>query len=102
MLVGYSVDTDILLTARVLKRKEGSVIDCMFDAMKTGMTMTLTTIAAAVVALIFSKSEVLSQIMMILLFGLIADIINTWIQNTGLLMIYLEKKGELPKQDMIK
>jgi len=97
MLVGYSVDTDILLTARVLKRKEGSVIDCMFDAMKTGMTMTMTTIAAAAVALIFSKSEVLSQIMMILLFGLIADMINTWIQNTGLLMIYLEKRGELPK-----
>ncbi|MEM4267791.1 MAG: protein translocase subunit SecF [Candidatus Woesearchaeota archaeon] len=92
MLIGYSVDTDILLTIRVLKRKEGSVEDRIIISMKTGLTMTVTAMASAIVVLIFSKSEVLTQIMTILLIGLIADIINTWIQNVGILKWYLEKK----------
>lgn len=91
MLIGYSVDTDILLSTRVLKRKSGTVLDGVISAMKTGMTMTMTTIIAIVVALIFTQSEVIKQIMTILLIGLILDIINTWIQNAGILRWYLEK-----------
>ena len=94
MLIGYSVDTDILLTTRVLKRKEGEVLDRILGAMKTGLTMTMTTIAAVIVAFIFSESDVIKQIMTILLIGLIIDIINTWIQNAGLIRFYLEKKSK--------
>ena len=43
------------------------------------------------VALIFTQSEVIRQIMTILLIGLVVDIINTWIQNAGLLLWYVEK-----------
>jgi preprotein translocase subunit SecF len=39
MLIGYSVDTDILLTTRVLKRREGTINERAKDAMKTGFTM---------------------------------------------------------------
>ncbi|MBR9691985.1 protein translocase subunit SecF [Candidatus Woesearchaeota archaeon] len=92
MIIGYSVDTDILLSTRVLKRKEGEVIDRVFSAMKTGLTMSITTIAAVTVALIFSNSEVLKQIMTILLIGLLVDLISTWIQNAGILRWYVEKK----------
>lgn len=91
-LIGYSVDTDILLTVRVLKHKEGTYMDRIFSSIKTGLTMTLTSLAAVIVALIFSTSEVISQIMIILIIGLIADIINTWIQNVGILRLYLEHK----------
>ena len=42
MLIGYSVDTDILLTTRVLKRKEGTEMDRVIGAFKTGIMMTLT------------------------------------------------------------
>jgi preprotein translocase subunit SecF len=94
MLIGYSVDTDILLTTRVLKRTEGTVFERVIDAMKTGMTMTLTAIAAVLVAFIFTQSETLKQIMLILLIGLIFDILNTWIQNVGILRIYLERKSK--------
>lgn len=90
MLVGYSVDTDILLSTRVLKRKEGTVMDGVYRAMKTGLTMTITTIVAVTVGLIVSQSEVLIQIMTIVLIGLLVDLINTWIQNVGLLRWYLE------------
>ncbi|MBW2995811.1 protein translocase subunit SecF [Candidatus Woesearchaeota archaeon] len=92
MLIGYSVDTNILLSTKVLKRKEGSVLDRVFNAMKTGFTMSVTTIAAVVVALIFAQSEVLIQIMTILLIGLVVDLINTWIQNAGILRWFIERK----------
>lgn len=91
MLIGYSVDTDILLSTRVLKRKEGTVLERIFSAAKTGFTMTLTTLAALSVAMIFTDSLVIRQIMEILLIGLGVDIINTWIQNVGVLRLYLEK-----------
>ncbi|MBW3020663.1 protein translocase subunit SecF [Candidatus Woesearchaeota archaeon] len=93
MLIGYSVDTDILLSTKVLKRKGGTVDDRIYGAMKTGMMMSLTTITAIVIALIFSQSPVITQIMEILLIGLLVDLINTWIQNAGILKWYMETKS---------
>lgn len=94
MLIGYSVDTDILLTVRVLKRKEGTVMDRIISSFKTGMTMTIIAIISTIVALSVTQSEVIRQIMLILLIGLTADIFNTWIQNVGLLRIYVERKAK--------
>jgi len=94
MLIGYSVDTDILLTVRVLKRKEGTVMDRIVSSIKTGMTMTITAIISIIVALAVTQSEVIRQIMLILLIGLIADIFFTWIQNVALLKIYVERKAK--------
>ena len=92
MLIGYSVDTDILLSTRMLKRKEGGLYDAFVGAAKTGLTMNLTTMAAMIVALIFAQSEVLRQIMTILLIGLVVDILNTWLQNAGILRWFLTRK----------
>ncbi len=92
MLIGYSVDTNILLSTKVIKRKEGTVLERILGAMKTGLMMSTTTICAITVALIFTQSEVIRQIMTILLIGLLVDLVNTWIQNVGILRIYLERK----------
>lgn len=92
MLIGYSVDTDILLTTRVIKHKEGRVFDRMLSAMKTGLTMNITTIVALLVGLAVTQSEVLKQILLILLIGLFVDIMVTWLQNTGILMWYMQRK----------
>ena len=94
MLIGYSVDTDILLTTRMLKRKEGSLNERIMEAMKTGLTMTITTLTVVTLTLIFSQSNTIQQIMLILFIGLFVDIINTWIQNVGILRWYLEKHGK--------
>ncbi|MFH1590108.1 MAG: protein translocase subunit SecF [archaeon] len=94
MLIGYSVDTDILLSTRVLKKKEGSLMSRIYGAMRTGFTMSVTTIVAVSVALIISDSEIISQIMTILLIGLFVDLIYTWILNAGILRYYLEKKRQ--------
>ncbi|MBU0457516.1 MAG: protein translocase subunit SecF [Nanoarchaeota archaeon] len=94
MLIGYSVDTDILLSTRVLKRKEGSVMERIYGAIKTGLTMSTTTLTAVLVALIFVESDVIKQIMTILFIGLLVDLVMTWIQNVGILRLYLERKGK--------
>jgi preprotein translocase subunit SecF len=94
MLIGYSVDTDILLTTRLVKRKKGTVIERLLSAMKTGLTMSATTIAVVTLALIFSQSDTIRQIMIILLIGLLVDLVSTWIQNAGILRLHLAKKNE--------
>ena len=94
MLIGYSVDTDILLTTRILKRSEGSVNERIYGAFKTGLTMTLTSLLAFAVALLVIKSfsAVLTQIFTILVIGLGFDILNTWITNVSTLKWYVERK----------
>lgn len=94
MLIGYSVDTDILLTTRVLKRKEGTQMGRIYGAISTGVVMTSTTLAAVTIGLIFTQSEVIRQIMIILFIGLLADLIYTWVQNVGILRLYLERKAK--------
>jgi preprotein translocase subunit SecF len=93
MIIGYSVDTDILLTTRVIKRKEGEINERLSGALKTGLTMTLTSIAAISVALliIYNISDVLRQIFTILLIGLGFDILNTWLFNASIIKWYAEK-----------
>jgi len=95
MLVGYSVDTDILLTTRVLRKKGESVNQRMFGALKTGATMTLTSLVAVLVALIviYSFSDALRQIFLVLSIGLAFDLFNTWTANASILKWYAEAKG---------
>mgnify|MGYP001569077401 CR=1 FL=1 len=93
MLIGYSIDTDILLTSRVLKNREGDIFQRILGATKTGLTMTLTAAAATTVGFLFTQSDTIKQIMLILTIGLVYDIINTWCNNASVLRWYLEKKG---------
>ena len=94
MLIGYSVDTDILLTFRLLKSSEGTLDQRLVGAFKTGMTMTLTSIVAIAAGLfiIYNISEVLRQMFMIILIGLGFDVFNTWITNASILKWYMEVK----------
>jgi preprotein translocase subunit SecF len=94
MLIGYSVDADILLTTRVIRHKEGTLNERIWGAFKTGITMTLTAIVAVGIALIFtySLSPILAQMFTIILIGLCFDILNCWITNASILKWYGEAK----------
>ena len=101
MLVGYSVDTDIMLTTRVLKRRSGTLDERIAGAMKTGITMSLTTIFAMavlylVVTFVVPAADVLANIAAVLLIGLIGDLMLTWMTNAGILRYYMTeyKKGK--------
>jgi preprotein translocase subunit SecF len=97
MLIGYSVDTDILLTTRVLKRREGTINERATNAMKTGFTMAAAAIGSMVtlylVVIIFIPfAQTLSLIASVLIIGLIADILATWLMNLGILKWYMEDR----------
>lgn len=95
MIVGYSIDTDILLTTRLLQRKEGTVHSRAHESMITGLTMTATGLISILVLLVlsyFTQIDVMFTIASILLFGLIGDIISTWFMNAPLLLWYLDRK----------
>ena len=92
MLIGYSVDTDIMLSTRVLKNTEGTTNKRIGNAFKTGMTMSITTLAAVSIGLLVSQSAVISQIMLIIFIGLIVDIVYTWMLNASILKWYVERR----------
>jgi len=94
MLIGYSIDTDILLTTRTLKREVGTLNKRIFESFKTGITMTLTSLFAVLAALLIvgSFSSVLSQIFTIMAIGLGFDIFNTWLTNVSIIKWYISKK----------
>ncbi len=95
MLVGFSLDTDILLTMRILKRK-GNPRENAFDAMKTGMTMSISAIVAfsALFALaILTHIPTYYQISAVALAGLIGDLFATWGINAVMVLHYKEKRG---------
>jgi preprotein translocase subunit SecF len=95
MLIGYSVDSDILLTNRVLKR-QGKLNDKLTGAFRTGIIMTSTTLAAATAMFViswFGSVQILMEISAVLLIGLFFDIFNTWLTNVGILKWYVLKGG---------
>jgi len=93
MLIGYSVDTDTMLTTKVLKRRgEGALNSRIKSAFKTGLIMTLTSLAAVLIGYFIANSDVLKEIFFILACGLAMDLFYTWLANASLLKLYCEKK----------
>src|SRR5512136_2260491 len=73
MLIGYSVDSDILLTNRVLKRK-GKIEEKFSGAFRTGIVMTSTTMAAVAAMWVVSmvgSIQIIAEIASVLFIGLI-------------------------------
>jgi len=94
LVIGYSVDSDILLTTRVLKRREGGlIIERIFDSAKTGLTMSATTFVALSIGYFVTNSMILKEMFLIIVIALVIDVIATYCMNSGILMMY--KKGEI-------
>jgi preprotein translocase subunit SecF len=87
MLIGYSVDSDILLNNHIIRRS-GGFYESTYRAMRTGVTMTVTSLSAmavmSVVAYLFGI-DLLADIGIVLVFGLAADLMNTYMLNLSLL-----------------
>ena len=90
MLIGYSVDSDILLNNHVLRRS-GDFYESVARAMRTGVTMTLTSLSAMIVmtaVATYFGIGLLAAIGTVLTFGLAADLMNTYMLNLSLLRWY--------------
>jgi preprotein translocase subunit SecF len=104
MLIGYSVDSDILLTMRTLKR-QGKLEDKLAGVFRTGIIMTSTSMAAVAAMWVVSwvgNIQIINEISTVLLLGLAFDIMNTWLTNAGIIKWYVtsrvEARGEAPKK----
>lgn len=92
MLVGFSLDTDILLTTRLVKRK-GDPRENAFDAMKTGMTMSFSAMVAFLVLFavsVITHIAVYYEISAVALAGLVGDVFATWGLNAVMVLYYKE------------
>lgn len=95
MILGHSVDTDILTTDRVLKRREGTAAERAYGAMITGVTMTGTILIVLFVLVTFSyfnQMNTLFQIGAVLMFGLLGDLPSSWCTNTVMITWWAERK----------
>lgn len=95
MLIGYSIDTDILLTTRVLRKKEGTDRERAMDSLFTGMTMTITGLVGVTVMMLLSFTTgitLIYELGVVLVGGMLGDIIATWFTNGPILLWYAERK----------
>ncbi len=100
MIIGYSLDTDTLLTIRMIKRKEEAPAKRAEQAFRTGSTMSVTAIIAFSVIFLLSSYFRISlyyEIASVALIGLLGDLVATWGINAMLLLFYLERKGHESK-----
>ena len=96
MLVGFSLDTDVLLTMRVIKRKEGNAHQRAYDAMKTGTTMSLALLlsfACLFILALVTHINTYYEISAVAIAGLVGDVFATWMLNAVIILHYLDKGG---------
>jgi preprotein translocase subunit SecF len=95
MLIGFSLDTDILLTTRVMTRTEGTPRERAYEAMKTGVMMAFVSIigfSALFVLSLFTQISTYYQISAVAIFGLVGDIFATWCTNAVIVLWDVERK----------
>ncbi|MGC8651917.1 MAG: hypothetical protein ACP5UH_01550 [Candidatus Micrarchaeia archaeon] len=95
MLIGYSIDTEMLTSIRILKRSEGTPTERAFNAMKTGVTMTAAAIISFGMLLIISYVAFVPtyfEISGVVLCGLFADLATTWLGNLPIILWYKKRK----------
>ncbi|MCX6777584.1 MAG: hypothetical protein NT157_01745 [Candidatus Micrarchaeota archaeon] len=95
MLIGFSLDTDVLLTMRVYKLTEGTPRSRAYGAMKTGLTMSTTTMLAFIMLFILAlitHIPLYYQISAVAVCGLIGDMISTWGLNAAIVIWDAERQ----------
>lgn len=94
MLIGYSVDSDILMNKYVLGGNISDFQSNIHSAMRTGVTMTLTSLSAMVVMFIIASLfgiGLLADMGFVLAVGLVADLMNTYLMNVSILRWYVNR-----------
>jgi len=95
MIIGYSIDTDVLASYRILKLHGGTPEERAHSAMKTGLTMTATAIVSFSVLFIvsvFTYVPTYYEVAGVALCGLVGDIFTTWLGNTPIMLLYRKRK----------
>ncbi|NPA85997.1 MAG: hypothetical protein GXO42_01150 [bacterium] len=96
ILIGYSIDTDILLTSRVLRQKLLPLRERFRSAMITGLTEQCTALAVMLLCLLvvylLAPGLLLVKYMAVMItVGVLADMVFTWLFNAAALRLWVER-----------
>ena len=86
MILGYGVDSNILLCTRALKERGGTRLERINETLQTGITMSATTIAPLLAIMFLARAPALKTIALVLVIGLVSDFIYTWLINVNVLL----------------
>jgi preprotein translocase subunit SecF len=92
LLIGAAVGDNIMFTTRLLKSTQKDYDAIIKKTFKTGMTMFAAVQVAFASLLLISASAVITQIAAISIIGGVLDVMNSWVLNLGLLMLYMTRK----------
>lgn len=92
MLIAYAIDTNVLLTWRVLKRAGGGARDHATGSMRTGAIMTIAVLIFVLSFNILTTAHQINELTMTLAFGILINFANTWLLNAEILVRYAERK----------
>ncbi|MBR9689427.1 MAG: hypothetical protein GOV01_00820 [Candidatus Altiarchaeota archaeon] len=90
MLMGWSVDSEVLFDNKILKNSEGDPKKRAMVAMKTAMTMSAAIFASLSALFFLSTSSLIKDIALVMMLGAVFDIINTWFQSLSMVLWYAE------------
>jgi len=92
LVIAYTIDTNILLSTKILSEKLEEFYSVYKKTLITGATVSSGLILSMIIVLLFSNSKLLNNIAIILLIGQIAELINTYLLNAGLIEVILVGK----------
>lgn len=96
MLIAYTVDTNIVLTTKVLRTTPEEFKKKYRLALTTGLTL-IATITITMTAVVFlSASTLLVNVAQVLVIGFLSDLPFTWIMNAGLLEMHVYRRRVMP------
>lgn len=93
MLIAYTVDTNIVLTTKVVRSTRDEFKTKYRRALITGLMLTATILITMLIVMFASSSKLLVNIAQVLVVGFVSDLPFTWIMNARLLEIYIGRRG---------
>ncbi len=94
MIIGYSTDSDVLMSTNILLRRDKPLRDRMLRAFKTEITMDIAAAVVFTVMLVLSNVSMIKEIALILLLGVWFDVINTWLGTATIQRMMMVKEDE--------
>ena len=84
MIIGYSTDSNILLTTNIVKRREGTLEGRLKHTLKTELTMDAAAYTTYSIMFLLSNIAIIQHIAMVLIIGIFFDEIFTFLLNNAL------------------
>ncbi len=92
VLIGYVVNTNMLLVWRVLKRVGGEPKEQISGALNTGLLMNLMMIVLLLSLNVLTSAYELNVLTAVLVFGIAINVINMWFIGAGILLRHVERR----------